>query len=553
MPKEAKQQTIGLYLIGRLHELGVRHVFGVPGDFSLKFCKLLETDGRLAFIGTTREDTAGFAADGYARRHDAIGVVLVTYGVGALGTVNPIAGAHAESSPVLVISGAPGVGERRDNPMIHHCFGSVGAQMRIFENFTCRAAALEDRSQALRQIDEVLEAIWSKKKPGYLELPRDMIDKEVQHETDDDSFCRYESSDEETLEEVLSETIGLVKQSKTPVILAGVELHRYGVQKELVQLVESARLPVAATIMGKSVINERHPLYLGVYQGLVGSECARQKVEQADVLLSLGVMFTDINMGMYTAKLDPNHMVRANQGEVIVKHHNYSRVTLKDFILGLAGALSSSAPDPYEIEAFTGGFAAARPPGENDDLTMSGIIEILNAHLTADTAVICDTGDCLFAATELKVSDHTAFFASAFYATMGFAVPAALGVACAHPETRPLILVGDGAFQMTGTELATFKKMRFAPIVIVVNNSGYETERVIMDGAFNDIPGWDYGKICGLLGYGRDFKAEKAGEFKSALQQALADKNQMAVINAVVTESSRSMRRLAGEIGRRMK
>ena len=104
--------TIGSYLIQRLYELRVTHIFGVPGDFSLRFCKLLEEDDKITFVGTTREDTAGFAADGYARRHEGLGVVLVTHGVGALSIVNPIAGAHAESSPVLVINGAPGVAER---------------------------------------------------------------------------------------------------------------------------------------------------------------------------------------------------------------------------------------------------------------------------------------------------------------------------------------------------------------------------------------------------------------------------------------------------------
>ena len=135
MSTTTKTITLGSYLIDRLHDLGVRHVFGVPGDFSLNFCKLLETDGRIAFVGTTREDTAGFAADGYARRNKGMGVVLVTHGVGALSTVNPIAGANAESSPVLLISGAPGVAERKRNPLIHHSFGSPEAQMKIFGEF----------------------------------------------------------------------------------------------------------------------------------------------------------------------------------------------------------------------------------------------------------------------------------------------------------------------------------------------------------------------------------------------------------------------------------
>ena len=546
--------TIGSYLIQRLKELGVTHVFGVPGDFSLRFCKLLEDDDNITFVGTTREDTAGFAADGYARRHEGLGVVLVTHGVGALSIVNPIAGANAESSPFLVISGAPGVAERAENPLIHHSFGSPEAQMKIFENFTCSAIALNDLSQAPRQIDQVIESVWRNKKPGYIEIPRDMVDKEIHIEPSNESFCQFESSEEATLDEALSETASLLNQAKSPVILAGVEVHRHGIQNELVQLLEVSQLPIAATIMGKSVVNEHHPLYLGVYQGQVGSEEAREIVEASDLVITLGVMFTDVNLGMYTARLDPNQMVRANQGTVRIKHHEFPKIILKDFILGLTKRLKSREPvsrtKPRPIHQPS--VPEKNSLQKDGDLTMTGIIEILNQQITPEMAIVVDTGDCLFAAAELRVPDRTSFFASAFYTTMGFAVPAAVGVNCASPGTRPLILVGDGAFQMTGTELSTCKKLNLTPIVVVINNMGYETERVILDGKFNDIENWDYGAICKLINYGKEFRVETAGEFQTVMENAIRDKNNMVVINAIVKESSRGMRLLASEISRRL-
>ncbi len=552
----SKTTTLGSYLIDRLYGLGVRHVFGVPGDFSLSFCKLLETDGRIAFVGTTREDTAGFAADGYARRNKGMGVVLVTHGVGALSTVNPIAGANAESSPVLLISGAPGVEERKRNPLIHHSFGLQDAQMNIFENFTVSGAALNDLFLAPRQIDHVLRNVWAQKKPGYLELPRDLIDKEVfPLEQAATALQRAPESDAEALKEALAETMDLLLQADAPAILAGVEVHRHRIQNELVQLVEATQLPVAATIMGKSVIRESHPLYLGVYQGQVCGEATRQVIESSDVLLTLGVMFTDINLGMYTATLDPRHMVRAKHGQVSIKHHSFSGITLKDFITGLATAWRAGSSKKFgkavPVAEATSQAAENADPGSA--LTMESMIAVLNRKLTPDVSVVADTGDCLFAAAELKVPDQTAFFASAFYTTMGFAVPAALGVNCASPETRPLILVGDGAFQMTGTELSTFKKLAFAPIVLVINNRGYETERVILEGKFNDINEWDYSGVCGLIGYGKGVKVATLSEFENAVAKALDDKKNLYVIDAIVTESSPGMRRLAGEIGKRLK
>lgn len=552
MSSQVMTSTIGTYLIQRLYELGVRHVFGVPGDFSLKFCQLLEGEHKIAFIGTTREDTAGFAADGYARRHNGLGVVLVTHGVGALSTVNPIAGANAESSPVLVISGAPGVQERRDHSMIHHSFGEKDAQRKIFENFTCAAASIQNVQNAARCIDEVIEQVWIQKKPGYLELPRDMIDCEIDPQSNHEPLCQYPSSDPATLKEALAESVALLKNARSPAILAGVQLHRYNVQNDLVRLAESARLPVAATIMGKTVFHERNPLYQGVYQGMVGSENARAVIEDSDLVLALGVMFTDINLGMYTAKLDINRMIQVNQGEVTIKHHKFPGITLKDYVLGLAAELRSME-NRWSLRAESPDHNNGHGTDEANTLTTTGIIRLLNEKLTPDLAVICDTGDCLFAAAELQVPDKTAFFASAYYTTMGFAVPAALGVNCASPEVRPLILVGDGAFQMTGTELSTYKKLGLTPIVIVINNGGYETERVILDGEFNDIANWDYGAVCRMIQYGKSFQAGTYAEFQTALDTALADPEAMYVIDAVVTESSRGMRRLAEEIGRRIR
>ena len=331
--------------------------------------------------------------------------------------------------------------------------------------------------------------------------------------------------------------------------LAGVELHRFGLQKDLIKLIEVSQIPAAATIMGKSVINEHHPLYLGVYQGTVGIEPTQKLIEEADVLVTLGVMFTDINLGMYTANFDTSRLVQVNQGKVIIRHHEYSNIMLKDFLRGLINLIKPRPDRSFNVKIKE----KSEPKKLNikmETISSSNIIQCLNKKITSEMVVVCDTGDCLFAADELLVHDQTAFFASAFYTTMGFSVPAALGVACASPDVRPLILVGDGAFQMTGTELSTFKKMNFHPIVIIFNNKGYETERVILDGAFNDIPEWNYGEICRLMDYGKGYKAKTLKEFELILENAIQEKNQMHVINVLVKESSLGMRRLASEISR---
>ncbi len=531
--------TIAQYLLSRLHEQGLRHVFGVPGDYVLRF---YEEIGKSAItqIGTTREDTAAFAADGYARCR-GIGALAVTYGVGALNVVNAVAGAYAESSPVVVISGAPGVREQQEDPLIHHRFGPFSFQREIFERITCAAVVLDDRITAFRQIDRALSALRRACRPVYIELPRDMVTMQgypypAEPETP-------QAGDPEALAEAAAETLALLEAARSPVLLVGLEVHRQGLQDALMTFIERTHLPVAATLTGKSVVAERHPAYLGVYEGAMSSEASRRAVEQADLVLMLGVTLNDVDLGIYTARLNPEHMVRAAQGEVVIRHHRYPKVLLGEFLAALAGQ-APSRPRRAVIAPWpeSPGFPETGRP-----MTTARLIGRLNAALTPDHMVVCDTGDCLFAATELRVHKGSDFFASAFYTSMGFAVPAALGAQVARPDARALILVGDGAFQMTGTELSTIARLGLDAIVIVFNNRGYSTERYILDGPFNDVADWRFHRLGEVFGPLAACQAATEVEFEQALLAALAQRECPSLIDVQLApeDASPAMRRLA--------
>lgn len=537
---------IGHYLLTRLYQHGVHHLFGVPGDYILRFYQQMY-DSPIRHIGTTREDTAAFAADGYARC-SGLGAIAVTYGVGALSVVNPIAGAYAESSAVVVISGAPGVKEQREDPLLHHRFGPFRFQREIFERITCASAVLDDPYTAFRQIDRVLTAAREHHKPVYIELPRDMAEMEGFPMPSDSISAPC--SDTASLHEAVEETLQLLNAATAPVLIAGVELHRRGLQQKLRTLVERAQLPVAATLTGKSVIDEHHPHYLGIYEGAMGSASARERVEQADLVMLLGVTMNDVDLGIYTAKLDVNHMIRASQDEVIIHHHRYPLVLLDDYVTALNNRLtqsSPSAPIPQVADDELNFPLAGRPIG------LSRLIARLNCLLTPDITVVSDTGDCLFAAIDLQVHESN-FIANAFYTSMGFAVPAALGIQVARPDRRALILVGDGAFQMTGTELSTIARLGLNPIVVVFNNRGYSTERFILDGPFNDISSWRFERLGELFGPLAGFEASSEEEFEVALTQALTVQVGPSIINVHLEpdDPSPGMRRLAEHLGRRV-
>ena len=547
--------TIGEYLISRLHAGGVRHVFGIPGDYVLGFYDLL-AHSPLETITTCDEQGAGFAADGYARLN-GLGAVCVTYCVGGLKIANPVAGAFAEKSPVVVISGAPGIRERRHDPLLHHKVREFETQKKVFDQITVASAVLDDSLTAFAEIDRVLAAARRWSRPVYLELPRDMVDvRGMPNHLPVEPGEPGEPGDptaSKTLKEALGEAIAMINASRRPVILADVEIHRFNLQKVALELVEKTGFPFASTLMGKSVLSEQHPLYLGLYAGAMGQEEVRQAVEKSDCVLILGAFMTDINLGIYTARLDPARTISVTNERLSIRFHGFEGVGFAPFLKGLVHAAGKTLhrrelhlAHPRPVPDFE---IAPRAP-----LTVSRLFERLNEFLTDDTIVVCDIGDALFGAAELRIHRRTEFLGPAYYASMGFAVPAAIGAELCNRALRPLVVVGDGAFQMTGMELSTAVKNGLNPIVLVLNNGGYGTERHLKDGPFNDVLEWHYAQLPSLLGAGRAWEVHTEGDLDRALEEAAANVDTFSLLDVHLGKFDRSpaMERLARQLSRHL-
>lgn len=526
--------SIGEYLIRRLLDHGIRDVFGIPGDYVLGFYSMLE-HSPLRVVGCCREDNAGFAADVYARIN-GMGCVCVTYCVGGLSLCNSIAGAYAEKSPVVVISGAPGLRERYKNPLLHHKVRDFRTQLEVFEKLCVAAVELSDPTVAFREIDRVLDACERYKRPVYIELPRDMV--KVEPDVPYEYRRLQPTSDPDALAEAVAEAVRMINQSHRPVILAGVELHRYGLQDELLAFAEGSRIPIAATMLGKSVVRETHPLYAGLYEGAMGREEVTRFVEESDCLILLGALMTDIDLGIYTANLDPARCIYATSDELRIRHHHYHDVLLEDFLRALTARRPQppERPLPYRPADERGRFELV-PEAE---ITITRLMARLNESLDDRTIVISDVGDALFAASELTTHGRTEFIGPAYYTSMGFAVPGAVGAGVARPDMRTVVLVGDGAFQMTGNELSTIVRHGFHTIVIVLDNKGYGTERFLHPGDFNEIHPWHYHRLPAVLGGGRGYEVRTEGEFDRALCRAWDDVGQMSLIQVHLARSDRS-------------
>jgi indolepyruvate decarboxylase len=534
---------IGGYLIQRLQEYGIGHVFGIPGDYVLSFYTLLE-ESPLVTVGCTREDCAGFAADAYARVH-GMGAMCVTYCVGGLSVCNSIAGAYAEKSPVVMISGSPGRKERDRNPLLHHMVRDFRTQYDVFEKLCCAGAELTDPLSAFSEIDRVLATCARYKRPVYIELPRDMV-----HVTPPVT-PRYESSqtvsDTRALQEAVDETVRRIEGARQPVIILGVEVHRFGLQDDVVRLAEVAGIPMAATMLGKGVVAETHPQYMGLYSGALGREEITKYVEGSDCVLMLGTFMTDINLGIYTAELDMSDCILVTSEQLRIRHHHFHDVTLSDFVKTLTArkprpkSPPPKAPTEFWKEPFT-----LRPA---ERITISRMIDRLDEQLDGETVVIADVGDALFASTELTTRGRTEFVSPAYYTSMGFAVPAALGVQMGRPGARAVVIVGDGAFQMTGMEFSNLVRHKFPSVVIVLDNGGYGTERLLHPGEweFNSIHPWQYYRLPEVLGGGKGYEVRTEGEFDAALYAAWKDASGPSILHVHIDpkDCSPALARLA--------
>lgn len=465
-----------------------------------------------------------------------MGAACVTYGVGGLSMINAVTAAYAEKSPLVVISGSPGIKERTEDALLHHKGRDFFTQQRIYEQITVASVLLDDPFSAFNEIDRVLDAVYCHKRPGYIELPRDMVSVEGA-KYNRPSVCERQS-DTDTLDAALVNAVEFINQSENPIILAGAELHRYGYQEKLVRLAEEKRIPVVTTLLGKSVMPEAHPLYLGIYSGALGRIEITSLVETSDCLIILGAFMTDVNLGIYTANLARNRCVYATSDKITTCYSTYEDIMFGDLIDGLCSPQLCKRPE-VDLEWV---LEVSEPFVMESDqaLTVKRLFHQVNDFLRDDMTVIPDIGDSLWGASDLRLPKQTDFISLAYYTSMGFAIPAAIGAQLGKPGSRPLVIVGDGAFQMTGTELSTTIRYGLTPIILVLNNYGYGTIRPLGEGSFNDIENWSYTSMPELLGAGSAFAVRTEGEFDTAMKAALTETQHFVLIEAKLDKSDMS-------------
>ncbi len=540
------RQKIADYLFQRIKKEGVEWTFGIPGDFVLPVYAAQER-ANLKTLVMSHEPSVGFAADAYGRMK-GLGVALVTYGAGGLNMVNATALAYAEESPLLVVSGSPETHMRGRKPELHHCVKTFDTQFNVFKEVTESQALIDDVEDAQTSIDHIFKSIKKSSRPGYIELPRDLVNAELEII---ESTYRSDPTISPTAQVALQKLSALIAQATQPVLFVGAEIRRFNLLPQIIALSEALELPVVTSILGKASFPESHPNFIGTYFGAFGEPAIANYVESSDCLLCLGVVLTEMETGGYTARLAPEKMVLINAHEISFGEESFDNVNWQWL---LKEVHSSAVNGPLKAEKFSiPQFPAtvldsASKPGV---LTVNAILDHLNKILDEKMAVVCDVGDCLYAGLSLKTD---VFVAPGFYSSMGFGVPGGIGVQLAAPHLRSLILVGDGGFQMTGTEIATAVKLGINPIIVVFNNSSYAMLRFIdQKRDYYNLSTWDYCQVAQGLG-AKAMRAETKLEFAKAIDIALLSDGPF-LVDAVIAENdiSPTLRRLTDLIGSRVR
>ncbi|MGE0754416.1 MAG: thiamine pyrophosphate-dependent enzyme, partial [Alphaproteobacteria bacterium] len=284
----------------------------------------------------------------------------------------------------------------------------------------------------------------------------------------------------------------------------------------------------------------------------LSEKAVQEYVEQSDCIIMLGAFVTDVWFGFMSTseKLDRTNAILATTEKIQIGARTYENVVLREFLEALEHAdirkrgapkLPGHAPDPQPLQ----------DKEKNEQVTIDSFFRLVGLNADKNTVITCDTGDAMFGAMKLRTRNVTNFLADAYYLSMGFAVPAAIGACAARPDKRVLAIVGDGAFQMTGIELSTAAKFGMKPIVLILNNDGYGTQRFILDGPFNDILRWNYAKLTELFGVGESRKVTTNGQMEAALAEAFAS-DAMYIIEVVIPrgDCSASLKRVGEELGK---
>lgn len=478
---------IGDYLIKRLHELNVDCVYGVPGDYNLGFLDLIEDSKDVKWVGNCNELNAAYAADGYARIK-GMGAIVTTFGVGELSAINGVAGSFTENVPVIKIVGSPSANVQNTRSLVHHSTGEgdFSTFSRMFKEITV-AQTFINEFNAASEIDRVLTTAYQFKRPGYIELPVDIVSSEI--DVDMKPLNLELKSNEETLSKFIKTVEKLISNSKNQMILADYKVLRTKTQAEVENLINSAKIPVSTLSMGKTSICEENPYFAGVYTGELSSNQLKNIIKSTDLAILIGVKLTDSTTAGFSYINEDMIHIEIDIASARIGKEVFTGIYIKDVINALANS---------GIHYFNENNVVKEPSKKfiptDADITQNRYFEQLQDFFKEGDVVVAEQGTSYFGASTVNMPKGSTFIGQPLWGSIGYTVPAVLGTQMAHISRRNILLVGDGSFQLTAQEVSTMIRQNLNIVLFVVNNDGYTVERVIHGPRreYNDVQMWKY-------------------------------------------------------------
>ncbi|MEU6345248.1 thiamine pyrophosphate-binding protein [Streptomyces sp. NPDC046977] len=489
--------TVIQHVLNRLHDIGVRHVFGVPGDYAFPVNDAIAQHPGIEWIGSCNELNAAYSADGYARIH-GIGAVCTTYGVGELSAINGIAGAYTEHLPLFHLVGMPKMPVQAHHSLVHHTLGNGEFDLfrKMSEPVVC-ASAIMTPQNAAAETERLIAAALYHRRPVYMAFPADLAEMPVVGEAHP---IPAPASDPAQLKAAVRAVSDMLGQADSACALPGILTERSGLGAELQGFLDATGLPFATMMADKGVLDEDQPAYAGMYDGKLMNESVRRFVEDADVVVIVGALMHDFNSGAFTAHLDPGRTISICHHHVSVDGMTYQSVEMKDLLDALARELPRKQwPRP------TSEVSRMAPAGGSagDPITAENLYPRWESFLKPDDILVAETGTVSMGLAFARLPRGATFQNQTLWGSIGWATPAAVGAAVAADGRRVVLITGEGSHQLTAQEISQFGRYGLRPVVFVLNNHGYLIERMLCkhpDIAYNDLANWRYSELPKALG-----------------------------------------------------
>lgn len=544
------QMTVAQYLVDRLVEVGLGHLFAVPGDYASPFLDALDATPGIVRVPNIAELGSGYAADGYGR-FKGVGAACVQYGVGTFSALNCAAGSWVERVPVAIISASPSttarVRERVQGILYHHSTGDLEADQKVYANITVASIIVTDPDEAPGLIDDAIVAMLTHRRPIYIEVLQDIWKAPCAAPT---GSLEAETliSDEDALAACVEAAWARIQAAALPVLWAGVEIQRFGLQDLLQQVVDASGLPFTTTSLGKTVLDESQPSFIGTYAGPASPAITRAIMAACDCPVALGAIITDDYLDIMASSF--NQMIEITDEEARVGQAYFLGVTLKDFLQGLLDRFQADPASPRAIALPT---APEDEDTETPDVPGGLTYNVFYRQLTGfmkanglydETVLVLGESTSLYVFGNLFGLPRDSFVAQAAWGSLGHETGCALGVALGSGK-RPFVVAGDGGFMMVCQELSSLARAGVNAVVFVMSNRGYAIEQAFVDieaftpevdfAPFDVLPTWDYLALAKAFG-AAGFRVETTDELAGVLDEIKGLTGVPALIEVVVPE-----------------